>query len=450
MSPDSVPMSASTSTEALRLRGRRSRSARLARRSWRARRRAPALARCSRAAPAAAAPARAFSPETRPTRCHCERASSRCTAPAERSPAISMRVTWLRSSSGISNVASARVSPASSVKGASPSRWPRAESACSMPARVPPSARRTCASSRAARPRRRRRRRAPRRRRASRPRTARRQPRLAQLLGERARLAVMVDAVGEPHDAGCPAPRSVRGDRLRRRLAVGRERLRLQRRGRRAGGGRRLDPQAVLFRRAGGRHHHDRAALPLGLGDQALDHEACAPASAAAAQPLSTTSTTGPEPVSAFSRFGIEHRLGQRQDHQRGRRHADQRQPPRRLGRRLLAVLDADQDAGRRELDAPRARRDGAQQPLDDRQRQQRPEQPRTEEGERTERHGRALRRVPALPASSGSRRHALQAHDERQQRLRRGPVGVMHQERPAEPARQLLDPGAMRGEPLR
>ena len=42
------------------------------------------------------------------------------------------------------------------------------------------------------------------------------------------------------------------------------------------------------------------------------------------------------------------------------------------------------------------------------------------------------LLRILALPAVVAAA--ALQPHDERQQRLGRGPVGVMHEERPAEP----------------
>ena len=48
----------------------------------------------------------------------------------------------------MSKVTSARVSPAPSVNGASPRRWARADMACSVPVRGPPSARSTCASRR--------------------------------------------------------------------------------------------------------------------------------------------------------------------------------------------------------------------------------------------------------------------------------------------------------------
>jgi hypothetical protein len=85
---------------------------------------------------------------------------------------------------------------------------------------------------------------------------------------------------------------------------------------------------------------------------------------------------------------GVEHGLGQRQDDEGGSQHANKGQPPRRLGRRLLAIVDADEDARRRKLDAARARRDSAKQPVDDRQQRQRTEQRRVEEGEAAEAHG--------------------------------------------------------------
>ena len=75
-------------------------------------------------------------------------------------------------------------------------------------------------------------------------------------------------------------------------------------------------------------------------------------------------------------------------------------------------------------------------------------QQPRTEERDRAERHAAPSARpafgLPAIVAGQ-----ALQAHGERQQRLGRRPVGVMHQERPADPACRSGDLGAMRGELL-
>ena len=320
-----------------------------------------------------------------PTRCHCERASSRLTAPADRSPEISTRVTWFLSSSGRSKVASARVSPSPSVKAVSPSRCPRADTACRTPARDPPSARSTCASRRPS---------------AATP---------AEVAS--ASTPGRVSTIEKPPPASScsrSANRRVwpswsmpsasqttvavlvsqrRGQRLDGGHAVRRERLRLQRRGRRAGQRRRLDFQVGAARGTGRRHDHHRPALSLGLGDQPLDQEG-------ARRPLRGG---GPAVVDhQHHRAGaaqrlvavrVQHRLGQRQDDERGRQHADQRQPPGRLRGRLLAVLDADQDAGRREREAPRLRRHRAQQPPDDRQCQDTSQQPRTEERDRPERH---------------------------------------------------------------
>src|SRR5262249_59518438 len=52
-----------------------------------------------------------------------------------------------------------------------------------------------------------------------------------------------------------------------------------------------------------------------------------------------------------------------------------------------------------------------------------------------------------ALPAVIAG--HAAKAHDQREQGLSGWSVGVVHQERPADAAGGLLDPGAMLGEPL-
>ena len=322
-----------------------------------------------------------------PTRCHCERASSRLTAPADRSPAISTRVTWFLSSSGRSKVASARVSPSPSVKAVSPSRWPRADTACRTPAREPPWARSTCASRRpsaatpaevasASSP--------------GRVSTIEKPPPASSCSrsAKRAGLAVVVDAVGEPDHASRSCPRSAAASASTAAMRSGANGC-----GCSAVAVERASVGASIFRLMPrvalavgtiitGRLCPSASAISRSIRKVRADH--CA----AADQPLSTTSTTGPEPPSALSRFGIEHRLGQRQDDQRGRQHADQRQPPGRLRRRLLAVLDADQDAGRREREAPRLRRHGAQQPPDDRQRQDAGQQPGTEEGDRPERHG--------------------------------------------------------------
>ena len=81
------------------------------------------------------------------TRCHCERASMRLTAPAERSPAISTRPTWLRNSSGNSKDTVAADAPLEIWNGASARLCPRVEMACTKPLRAPPCGRSTRASS---------------------------------------------------------------------------------------------------------------------------------------------------------------------------------------------------------------------------------------------------------------------------------------------------------------
>ena len=299
----------------------------------------------------------------------------------------------------MSKVASARVSPAPSAKAASPRRWPRADMACSVPTRGPPSGRSTCASRRppAATPAT-----APSASWPGRVSTTDSLPpaRRGELLGEVARGAVVVDAVGEPHDRGRAGAAERGGDRLRRRRAVGRERLRLHGGGRRAGRGGRLDLQADGLGGVGGRRDQQRPALAFGLRDQPLDHVGARRPLRRGGPAVVDHQHDGAGARERLLAVGIEHRLGQRQDHQRGRQHADQRQPPGRLRRRLLAVLDADQDAGRRELDALRPRRDGAQQPPDHRQGQQAREQPGAKEGDGPERHG-----VPPAAAVCGFQR---------------------------------------------
>jgi hypothetical protein len=65
----------------------------------------------------------------------------------------------------------------------------------------------------------------------------------------------------------------------------------------------------------------------------------------------------------------IEDGFGQREDDKRCGRQADQQQPPGCLGWRFLTIVDADENACWREFDLLGARRHGAQQPVDKRQR---------------------------------------------------------------------------------
>ena len=111
----------------------------------------------------------------------------------------------------------------------------------------------------------------------------------------------------------------------------------------------------TLLRGVGGRHDHHRPALAFGLGDQPLDHERARRPLRGRRPAVVDDQHHRPGAGQRLVAVGIEHRLGQRQDDEGGGQHADQGQPPGRLRRRLLAVLDADQDAGRREGEAARA-----------------------------------------------------------------------------------------------
>ena len=220
-----------------------------------------------------------------------------------------------------------------------------------------------------------------------------------ELVGERARLAVVVDAVRQPDDAGLRFA-GQRALKMRRRFrALRLEGLRLQRCRRGPGGVRRLDAQGLCLTGRRRLRDQDRAALAFGFRDQAID-EACALGEARGCRPaIVDDNDDRTRALQRRIRVGVEHRLGQRQDHQGGCRHADQGQPPRRLGRRLLAIDEVEQDARGRESHTARARRNGAQQPVDERQRRQRAEQPRIDEGERAERH-----RVPPSAAPTAKR----------------------------------------------
>ena len=119
---------------------------------------------------------------------------------------------------------------------------------------------------------------------------------------------------------------------------------------------------------------------------------ACARQSAtAAAQPLSTTMTTGPEPFSAVSGLGLSTGSASARITSAAAAMRISVSHHGVLAGVFSRLIEVEQDARRREGDAARTRRNGAQQPVDERQRRQRAQQPRIEEGERAERH-RALR----------------------------------------------------------
>ena len=77
----------------------------------------------------------------------------------------------------------------------------------------------------------------------------------------------------------------------------------------------------------------------------------------------------------------IPQRSGGRDDHQRGQRQAQQRQPPRRMRRRLFLGRDVEQQPRRREVDALGPWRHQPQQPPQNRQAQQAEQDQRLREG---------------------------------------------------------------------
>ena len=371
-----------------------------------------------------------------PTRCHCERASSRLTAPADRSPAISTRVTWFLSSSGRSKVASARVSPSPSVKAVSPSRWPRADTACSTPARDPPSARSTCASRLAPRQRCRPRWRAPRRPGACRRPRSRRPPapaaaRQSAASGRRGRCRRRA----RPPSRSCPAaswpaPRRPPCGPARTAAAA----ARWPSSGPASGASIfRLVPRVAVA--VGtiitGRLCPSASAISRSIRNVRADH--CA----AADQPLSTTSTTGPEPPSALSRFGLS--TGS----------ASARMTSAAASMRIsvshqgvcAGVFSRFSRPTRMRVGGNARRRGCGGTVRSSHQMTGSARAPASSHGLRNA-IGPSVIAAPSarptlgLPAIVAGQ--ALQPHGERQQRLGRRPVGVMHQERPADPAGRL------------
>ena len=180
----------------------------------------------------------------------------------------------------------------------------------------------------------------------------------------------MVDAIGEPDDAG--VFRSLRAerrlDRIGRGHPVGGIGLRYERGERGARLRRRLDLGADGARRTCRGEHDDGAVAALRLRNQPVGHR----------HALAPMRRGGPAVVEsdddrtfALQRFvvaRIEHRLRQGENNGGSGREADKQQPPRRLGRRLFTVFEAHEDAGRRELDLTRTRRHRAQRQIDHRQ----------------------------------------------------------------------------------
>ena len=126
---------------------------------------------------------------------------------------------------------------------------------------------------------------------------------------------------------------------------------------------------------------------------------------AAAPKPSSISSSSGALRARGRDRR-IPQRPGRRDDDERRERQPQQGEPPRRARRRLLLGGDVEQHAGRRKIDAARARRHQPQQPPQHRQAEQAEQDQRLGEGEGKARdHARSLRigRARASGAMSGA-----------------------------------------------
>ena len=190
---------------------------------------------------------------------------------------------------------------------------------------------------------------------------------LAQLGGDVGRLAVVVDVIAQPNDAGALRAGQCSFEGADGSEPVGCKWLRIERCGCGAGFGRRLDARGGNFGRARRRHDDDGPALALGFGDDPINH-ACALVPTRGGRPTVVDDDGHrARAVECGLARRVQHRLGEREDQERSGKKADQRQPPRRRGGRLLLVLQPNEDARRREGDLVRARRHGAQQPIDDR-----------------------------------------------------------------------------------
>ncbi len=91
-------------------------------------------------------------------------------------------------------------------------------------------------------------------------------------------------------------------------------------------------------------------------------------------------------PAGGEPRAGIEQRMGEGQDDERGECHAQEDEPERRAGRRFLARHQSEKQPDRREAQPSRCRRGDPQEPPQDRQNGETDEQPGRGEGEGAER----------------------------------------------------------------
>ena len=360
-----------------------------------------------------------------------QRLSSSCTAPAERSPAISSRAMSLLISTGRLISASVSRSPSLKAKRASPSGRPLRSSARMTPSSVPPvEARSTFTVS------------APAALSAAasacavgsppvtmetvRPSVARARP------VDEFRAAAEIDAVGEPDHLHVGAWR-----RAGARWSAARRCAR-----RRAASG--LSCLSRTRAAAGGCSEMSRPASPSGtMATPRLSASARATMSsavrsrasqlAAAPKPSSIRSAIGVAPV-VVATGGFHKRTGGGEDHQRREREPQQRQPPRRARRRVFLRLDVEQQPRRRKLDAPRPRRNEPQQPPQHRQAEQAEQHERLGEAERQAHHADLPSAMPCGRRLDDGRVVAFaDAGVQRQQEFVGRPVGAVDGEAPAE-----------------
>ena len=198
------------------------------------------------------------------------------------------------------------------------------------------------------------------------------------------RVAGLIDPIGQPNEVCAALLRRQRCfQRGRRRQPIGRKRLRHEcsRRGARIQW--RFKFGGNGFRCGRRRQQHHRPPLGFGLRDQPVDQRRSLRKPRRTCPAVVDRDHDRPGALQARFPRRVHHRFGQRADHKRCRQQPDQHQPPGRLGRRLVLVLEPDQNSRGRERHLLGARGHRAQQPIDHRQRCECRQQPGIEEHKR-------------------------------------------------------------------
>ncbi len=205
--------------------------------------------------------------------------------------------------------------------------------------------------------------------------------------------AAEIDAVGEPNELDLGRGGEEAPERRQRIRALDRVRLRLDLLDPHARGRRRLEGDVA--RRLRERDQGDAAVIRFRACDQILGG-----AHARVPGARRREAVVDQERERRLGGRGrnrrIPQRTGGRDDHERGERQTQQREPPRRALRRLLPGRDVEQEPRRRERDAARLRRNEAQQPPQHRQTQEPEQDQRLGEAEREPSDHACLRACPA------------------------------------------------------